>query len=132
LFPAFSAQLNDALDNQVVRIGTALKAEKVARHEAAALRAQISAPVPVKREHEQVGSTLADGEPSAAKRQKMEDVSTAGSSGSIQLGDTLGPDIDVTTLDFDIMLELLFITLNGMDEHTIRHTIEVSIQSRSQ
>ena len=45
---------------------------------------------------------------------------------SIRPGEGLGPDFDVTTLNFDAMLELFYIALNGIDERTIRTSIEVS------
>lgn len=44
----------------------------------------------------------------------------------IRPGEGLGPDFDVTTINFDTMLELFYITLNGIDERTIRTSIEVS------
>jgi hypothetical protein len=119
MFPAFGAQLNDALSKQNARTSAALKAEKAARYEAAARRVQASASsTTVKREHDQVGAALTDGQ-----RQRVE-VDGAVLSGG-RPGDGLGPDVDVTKLDFDVMLELLFVTLNAMDENAIRNTIEV-------
>ena len=57
MFPAFGAQLNDALSKQNARTSAALKAEKAARYEAAARRVQASASsTTVKREHDQVGA----------------------------------------------------------------------------
>jgi hypothetical protein len=44
----------------------------------------------------------------------------------VRPGEGLGPDFDVTTLNFDTMLELFYITLNEVDERTIRTSIEVS------
>jgi hypothetical protein len=111
MFPAFGAQLNDALSKQNARTSAALKAEASASS------------TTVKREHDQVGAALTDGQPSAGKRQRVE-VDGAVLSGG-RPGDGLGPDVDVTKLDFDVMLELLFVTLNAMDENAIRNTIEV-------
>jgi len=130
MFHAFGAQLNDALTKQNARTSAALKAEKVARYEAAARRVQApTASANVKREHDQVGEAVTDGQPSATKRQKIEaDAANLAGGGP---GEGLGPDIDVTTLGFDVMLELLFVTLNAMDESAIRNAIEVSLCSRS-
>jgi hypothetical protein len=123
MFPAFGAQLNDALAKQTARTSAALKAEKAARYEAAARRVQTSSSLMnVKREHDQVGAASTDGQPSAVKRQKVEADGTDLLGG---LGEGLGPDIDVTTLGFDVMLELLFVTLNALDENAIRNAIEV-------
>lgn len=127
MFPAFGAQLNDAvMSKQVARTSAALKVEKAARYEAAARRVQASASsTTAKREHDQVGSAALDGQPSAMKRQKVEANDANLPVG--RPGEGLGPDIDVTTLGFDVMLELLFVTLNAMDESTIRHAIEVGL-----
>jgi hypothetical protein len=137
MFPAFGAQLNDALSKQNARTSAALKAEKAARYEAAARRVQTSASsTTVKREHDQVGAALTDGQPSAGKRQRVEvDGAVPGKRQRVEVdgavlsggrpGDGLGPEVDVTKLDFDVMLELLFVTLNAMDENAIRNAIEV-------
>jgi symplekin len=125
LFPAFGAQLNDALTKQKVRTDAALKAEKLARHEAAARRAQASASVTVKREHGQVGQALTDDVPSASKRQRLEPPPVKEVPVPLKPGEGLGPDFDVTKLSFDTMLELLYVTLNGLDEWTLHTTIEV-------
>lgn len=129
IFPAFVAQLNDSLTRQNARTSAAVKVERVARQEAAARRAQNQ----VKREHEQGVRGLAEHDQEhLAKRQKIESSSTMGPRQAAPSGALpprqLGPDIDVTTLGFDLMLEYLFASLNQLDDSTIRYTLEQTRQ----
>jgi hypothetical protein len=125
MFPAFGAQLNDSLQKQTVRTSAAIKLEKISRQEAAVRRAQQSS-VYVKREHELVTPAISDGQPSAAKKQKTE--VPAPQAAHIP-GEGLGPDVDVTKLGFDLMLDLLFASLDSVDERSIRQLAEVSFTS---
>lgn len=66
---------------------------------------------------------ISDGQPSATKRQKTE---VPAPQAARMPGEGLGPDVDVTKLGFDLMLDLLFASLNSVDERSIRQITEVS------
>lgn len=123
IFRAFSAQLNDSLTRQKLRLTAASQEEKLARQEAAARRNRDrpeSSSAAIKREYAQMSAE--DTKPDS-KRQRTR--SPARNTTEAVGGMGLGPDIDVSKVPFEVLVDMLMSSFIRIDEKVIAAGIMV-------